>query len=130
MNTIDQIVRILDEAATRGFLSQPVPSRYGGSMHQVVVFTEAEKKAIREFSANWHSVLRQIDYPISNLFGEEPSRTASLLSMLQYMISSEDTNPEYVAANAHRIQQSLGTHSEAWKSAEFANQMRQMGAQG
>lgn len=103
--SLSGLVEVLDNAAKRGFLSEPVKSRYSDNIFtQQVNFTKEETLTIREFMADNISVLRSIDYPMSDLFGDGERRTASLLSMLSYMLSSHGTDPEYVAANAKRIE--------------------------
>jgi hypothetical protein len=100
--TVNELIELLDNCATRGFLSTPVKSRYSNMEEQVVIFTAEEKQQIRQFMAENVKVLRGIDYPMSNMFDEEPRRTVSLLSMLGYMMSMGNS-AEYVAQIAQKL---------------------------
>jgi hypothetical protein len=112
------VINLLDEAASRGFTSEPVKSDYSARMVQKVVFTNAECKQIHAFQGKYAKVLRAVDYPLDSFFGERESRTASLLSMLSHMLGG--TDPEYVSANSKRLEDVLVSHKSQLESLELS----------
>ena len=129
----ETICAMLNVVASRGFMSEPVPYSWSqdGATHQVVEFTAEEKAQLRAYLlrayfAMYHSVLSKTDYAQESFFGSGSTRSASLLNMLQWMLSSSDNEPEYVSANAARLQKALVEYTEEFKSVDFAHEMQTM----
>jgi hypothetical protein len=118
---VRKIIDLLDNVATRGYMSEPVKSEYSDRMMQRAVFTEEEKKAVRSFQGKYAKVLRQVDYPLDSFFGEKESRTASLLSMISYMIGGDEgSDPDYVSENSGRLEKALVSHKGQFESLELS----------
>lgn len=125
------IVEMLDEIAARGFCSEPQPHWCNKeATEQHCSFTPAESAKVREFMGKYVSVLRQIDYPMMSFMDEKPCRTASLLSMMNHMLSRMGDCPEYVAQTAGKISRAFIDYEEQFKAADFAREMKTLMQEG
>lgn len=103
---LQDAVKLLQEVAKRGFVSEPVPHWLNkGEKEQVISFTDEEKKEMRKFLGDNQHLSKLGRHEIGSMFGETSHKTISLLGRISYAMSSNNISPDYVSGLATELEE-------------------------
>jgi hypothetical protein len=103
---IDQVVKLLQDVASRGFSSEPQTHWLNKDEQvQYVTFEDEEKREIRKFLGKNQYLAKLGKHPIPAFFGDRESTTISLMGRITYAMDGRHIGPEYVADLAVELEE-------------------------
>ncbi len=116
-----EAAKLLEAVALRGFCSEPVTHWLNkDETDQYVVFTDEEKRALRQFLGENPHLAQLGQHAIPSFFGEGQGRkTISLLGRISYAMSGQHIGPDYVSGLAAELRESLNLNAGLWEAREL-----------